>query len=588
MGMREYNPYGTESVEVKFICNNCGHEVVSDNIIVPIPDFSAENHSDSIQDNYGNAVCSNCGKEYEVFVYAGMSGGDIEVDDVEDEKIIDVIEYYEEEHKSIDKNIHDEKNTNIYTGFKINSFKVADWYILKDFEINFQHNINVIIGENGSGKSTVIECITLIFGHLYKYFIENDTTASFIEGYTICFESQDIETGEWYNISIKSNYITEREKSFNPILIINQVESSIKDNKDLIKKILPTKIGIYYAGITDRLENLSLYFEEKYRRQVTQAKKPATLYPLNLPSPRPILYTKKEHIGIMFLCLLISDNLEIKRCIEEELNIDIATTEIEFNFQKPSWAKSSVDDFWGASDLARQFIMLLTEYSDKQTISEERIKISHNCLYIKDELKRIFADSVELHIFDILDFLLFNDLLESIDIKWESKTKENIELDHLSEGEKQLITAIAFRLLWEKQKGFLLFDEPDTFLHPKWQREYIQMIEHQENIFSIITTHSPTLVGTIEKEQVNIMDKGKIVQHDSHTFGRDINSILLDLFKVKERSEEGEKLLNSFYEAMDEKDYKMAKEYLNNIQTKFGKNDNTTIKTNFLFDDFAE
>ena len=114
------------------------------------------------------------------------------------------------------------------------------------------------------------------------------------------------------------------------------------------------------------------------------------------------------------------------------------------------------------------------------------------------------------------------------------------------------------------------------------------MIEHQENIFSIITTHSPTLVGTIEKEQVNIMDKGKIVQHDSHTFGRDINSILLDLFKVKERSEEGEKLLNSFYEAMDEKDYKMAKEYLNNIQTKFGKNDNTTIKTNFLFDDFAE
>ena len=58
--------------------------------------------------------------------------------------------------------------------FQIHSLWVKDFYKLKNFHIQFNSNISVLIGENGSGKSTVIECIADIFGHLYKYFVLGD------------------------------------------------------------------------------------------------------------------------------------------------------------------------------------------------------------------------------------------------------------------------------------------------------------------------------------------------------------------------------------------------------------------------------
>ena len=71
---------------------------------------------------------------------------------------------------------------------KIKSLKVSDFYILKDFEIEFNNNLSVLIGENGSGKSTILELIANIFGHLHKFFILKDKTAKFVENYEIVYD----------------------------------------------------------------------------------------------------------------------------------------------------------------------------------------------------------------------------------------------------------------------------------------------------------------------------------------------------------------------------------------------------------------
>ena len=44
--MADFNPI-CESITVRFICPECGEEVVSDAMDVPSPDFSAEKNSDS-------------------------------------------------------------------------------------------------------------------------------------------------------------------------------------------------------------------------------------------------------------------------------------------------------------------------------------------------------------------------------------------------------------------------------------------------------------------------------------------------------------------------------------------------------------
>ena len=68
---------------------------------------------------------------------------------------------------------------------RLKSLYIRDYKILQDFSIDFTSNLSVLIGENGSGKSSIIECLAYIFGHLHKYFVLDDKTAEFIDGYKI-------------------------------------------------------------------------------------------------------------------------------------------------------------------------------------------------------------------------------------------------------------------------------------------------------------------------------------------------------------------------------------------------------------------
>ena len=106
---------------------------------------------------------------------------------------------------------------------------------------------------------------------------------------------------------------------------------------------------------------------------------------------------------------------------------------------------------------------------------------------------------------------------------------------------------------------------------------------------AIITTHSPILVSNLQKSDVQIINKGRLLPIDNHySYGRDINSILEDYFEVDERNENGKKLINDFYEAMTSKKYDVAENLLDKIEKSFGPSDITTIKANSIFDDLAE
>lgn len=592
--MIDFNSYGVRAIEVKFICKKCKSIVISEEISVPTPDFSSDNHSNSIRDNEGYAVCDNCGEQYDVTVYAGIAGGDIEVNDIGDDAIMEVIEHDDyhddnniesESRDSLDKT-HTIEESLIHIGFELKYLYIKDWFLLKNFEVKFNQKINVLIGENGSGKSSIIECLALIFGHLYSYFIDEEKKSAPVSEYIVHFKSQDSESGIWHNVVINNNTETVHS-SFNPLITVDDEIININKNADIVRRILPLRIGLYYAGVTDRLQKISRNFEKKYINKIREDKS-TNLSPLKLPTPAPFLYIKDEHLSIMLLSLLMSDSDENKNIIEESLFIDINSTDIEFIFKKPEWHKGDSTEIWGAEGVARLFIILLIGYGNDEEINKDFIKIKHELSYVRDEFNRIFVTKIEEKTFEIFDYLLFNDLLDYIKITWKNHSGEIVELNRLSEGEKQLIITKSLSFLWENQKGFLLLDEPDTFLHPKWQREYMKMFSKATSPNTVIATHSPTLIGTIHPDQVFIIKDGKIKTKNGLTFGRDINSILLDIFKVEERSEEGQILLSNFYKAMDEQDYSSAEKYLNEIIANFGTADTATVQASSLFDDFSD
>jgi len=108
-----------------------------------------------------------------------------------------------------------------------------------------------------------------------------------------------------------------------------------------------------------------------------------------------------------------------------------------------------------------------------------------------------------------------------------SKAGKDVELKGLSSGEKQLF----FRLLNLKRlnvnNAIIIVDEPETSLHPEWQRKIIKIYESiGENNQIIMATHSPLILGSVKTEGVRKLirnDEGKIeLELVDQTYGKSV------------------------------------------------------------------
>lgn len=95
-----------------------------------------------------------------------------------------------------------------------------------------------------------------------------------------------------------------------------------------------------------------------------------------------------------------------------------------------------------------------------------------------------------------------------------------VNMSSFSTGEKQIVFRVGNLLknLKNLENGIILIDEPETSLHPKWQRKYIKFLLDTFDgldIQFIIATHSPYILqGIKEGESVAIkIDRNRIDQN---------------------------------------------------------------------------
>ena len=474
---------------------------------------------------------------------------------------------------------------------RINSLHIEDYYILQDFDIDFSSNLSVLIGENGSGKSSVLECLAYIFGHLHKYFVLNDKTAEFIDGYRIDY------TINGHNVFIESKYVSSKTNTFQPVIRIDNEELSIPQIKIRyggFKEFLPEKVVLYYSGITEHLKKLHEHFEDKFIKKIIKQNNPYSLNPLILPDDNPFMYVKKEYVSFVLLSLFVL-NSEESNSILRTMGVDIDGCITTITLKKPYWAKFDKEDkegrLWGMTGkIASDFVNGLDYYGLRKEKGNDKTNALEYDFYGSLMIQDIFSSFFHLlpdQVISFMDTLLCDDLLEAVNITW----GEGISVDRLSEGEKQLILTAGLSLVLNKRNLLFLYDEPDVSLHPKWQREYISGIRKglDEESMAIITTHSPILVSNLQKAFVQAINKGIMLStENNYSYGRDINSILEDYFKIEERNEDGKNLIRSFYDAMGTKDYDKAEESLKRLKETFGPEDVSTVKAESLFDDLAE
>ena len=85
------------------------------------------------------------------------------------------------------------------------------------------------------------------------------------------------------------------------------------------------------------------------------------------------------------------------------------------------------------------------------------------------------------------------------------KDGESFPLYQLSSGEKQLIILLTESLLQKNKQTIFIADEPELSLHIEWQRRVIPSIkELNPNAQVIIATHSPEIVGGFKESVINM------------------------------------------------------------------------------------
>jgi len=90
-----------------------------------------------------------------------------------------------------------------------------------------------------------------------------------------------------------------------------------------------------------------------------------------------------------------------------------------------------------------------------------------------------------------------------------------------------------------KHPGFLLIDEPDTHLHPKWQRTLLPALRQAlPEIQIIVATHSPFIISSCPGARVHVLDvdehgAASIKQTVDAPIGKSVMATLTDIFGVR-------------------------------------------------------
>jgi predicted ATP-binding protein involved in virulence len=134
--------------------------------------------------------------------------------------------------------------------------------------------------------------------------------------------------------------------------------------------------------------------------------------------------------------------------------------------------------------------------------------------------------------------------------------------------------------------GVVLIDEIELHLHPKWQREVIPALTHTfPNCQFIVTTHSPQVVSHVKPEGIYILEKtdmGITVNHAESSFGRDSNRILEDLMGVPERPQEVKDSLRELFRCIDSNNLEGAKKIRQVLASEIGEDEPEFVRADVL------
>ena len=387
---------------------------------------------------------------------------------------------------------------------KLKRLEIKKYKNLIDFSADFESGkgLSILIGNNGSGKSNVLEAISGIFVNAYSA----KAIHKFV--YSLTYEIKGKEVKLEQTIYRCQYYVDGK------VIAVKELA---------LRGLLPTNVIALYSGEDKRWwHNYYEPFYLKFTRDINAGTS-------NTLSPK-MYYINKYYWDIALLSLVYSTAEDDKQFLKETIGRDTVDHILLFYTQNV--------ERHCKSELLKSFLQSVNLFSEHSkgpdgepvylyAMTKESIFDTYGVRVFEDfaAMKNfyMFADAKFLNNkpeeFNYYEKQLFDYFVQAYMPK-DKKVIKNIELIYngfsakdLSEGEKKLILIRSILSFVADENSLILFDEPDANIHEGRKQQLYNLFSEycKYDRQMIVATHSPILAQLANEKELLMLelDEGK-------------------------------------------------------------------------------
>lgn len=411
---------------------------------------------------------------------------------------------------------------------KVTKLTMKSFRGIDDLTLDFDPKVNVLIGVNGIGKSSILECLAILLTPFIQYSRFPENPSDSYRSYSLNFRFNKKEK-EKLRI-FKEEDINNNSQSSRALIFVNseQANWSIKRERG---------VSVQSEDDLTSVKKMTFSLSEKVKKNPVQSIPIIVYYAVSRTS--------------FDISLEISESSQLQQ-------VDAYDQALE---EKAVSFKPFFTWFRTLEDLENE------ERRENSTYRDPKLEAVRKAISsVEPEFSNLRVRRAPLRM-------------------TVAKGGKELIIDQLSDGEKCLLAmvgdlarrlAIANPGLSEplEGEGVVLIDEIELHLHPKWQRDIIPKLTRTfPNCQFIMTTHSPQVVSDVHPNQIYVLestDNGVIAYHPDSSYGRDSNRILEDLMGVPERPERIKASLHRLFELIDDGQVNEARQLRQQLEQEIG------------------
>ena len=391
---------------------------------------------------------------------------------------------------------------------------------LKQLEVDFDESrlTTVLIGQNGAGKSNLIEATTQVFR--WVDLRRHEPRFRYRVDYRIKPRA---------GAAAQATRVTLSNVPGEPAIRVDGQEVKRTEFEKRKDDWFPDLVFGYYSGGSRRLESLFDAHQRRYYDAIKLEDDPALF--TQAQAARRLFYCRPIHGVLALTALFAFPDPKVADELTNKLGI-MGFHSLLAHFREPWFARGKKAaervpvNFWGAAGpagrTARQFKAVafhplalegnsIDDYRDKQQTESQYATF----LPSHEHLTR-FASGFksEQEMFYALEAMDISDLVREM-VVWVTRDNDasgDVGFADLSDGERQLLMVLGLIRVSRGKRVLFLLDEPDTHLNPHWQHSYLELIKEWTGIAAdadkshiVLTSHNPLTISALTRDEVRVL-----------------------------------------------------------------------------------